>query len=95
MVYYGSLFHPLSRGSARLGFVSLRMLAALYALAPIFQFDGDREVMQRWMKISPDAIAIAGAVEVASSLSTGDLRESTGLTGYVNESRFSKIDSSL
>jgi hypothetical protein len=89
-VYYGSLFHPRSRREARPGFATLRMLAALYALSPILQFGGDRELLRRWVKISPEAVVIAEVLERAGSLSTGDLREGTGLTGKTNATRFSK-----
>ncbi len=89
-VYYGAVFHPVPAWEARPGFVSLRMLAALYALAPILQFGGDRALMRRWVKISAEAIAIADTLESAGSLSTRELRAGTGLTGKANAGRFSR-----
>lgn len=89
-VYYGAIFHPVPRWAARPGFISLRMLAPIYSLAPILQFGGDREMLRRYLHVSQEAIAIAEALDAAGSLSTGELRASTGLAGKANASRFSK-----
>jgi hypothetical protein len=90
LVYYGAFFHPAPRWAARPGFISLSMLAPLYSLAPILQFGGDREMLRKYMRLSPEAVAISEALETAGSLSTGELRASTGLTGKANASRFSR-----
>ncbi len=89
-VFYGAIFHPVGGWAARPGFVSLEMLAPLYSLAPILQFGGDKTLLRRYVKISLEAIAIAETLEREGSLSTGELRASTGLTGKANAGKFSR-----
>ena len=88
-VYYGAIYYP-AGWAARPGFVSLAMLAPLYSLAPILQFGGDRQTLRRYVKIGQEAIRITDALEREGPLSTGELRASTGLTGKINASKFSR-----
>jgi hypothetical protein len=89
-VYYGALFHPNPKWEARPGFVSLPMLAALYALAPISQLGGDRSLLPRWGHLSIEAQAITTALERDGALPTRELRSITGMEGKANATRFER-----
>jgi hypothetical protein len=89
-VYYGALFHPHPKWEARPGFVSLSMLTALYALAPISQLGGDRSLLPRWGHLSVEAQAITRALERDGALPTRELRPITGMDGKANATRFER-----
>jgi hypothetical protein len=89
-VYYGALFHPKPRWEARPGFVSLPMLTALYALAPISQLGGDRSLLPRWGHLSIEAQAITTALEHDGALPSRELRSVTQMAGKANATRFER-----
>lgn len=89
-VFYGAVYHPEPKWSARPGFISLAMLPAVYSMAPILQFGGDRAMLRRYARISQEAIAIADALDSEGPLPTRDLRKSAGLDGKSNGSRFNR-----
>jgi hypothetical protein len=89
-VFYGAVYHPEARWAARPGFISLSMLPALYSLAPILQFGGDRSLLHRYTGISQEAVNIADVLESEGPLPTRQLRKSTGMDGKANGTRFTR-----
>ena len=89
-VYYGQVYRFELRDTIRPGFVALRMLAAWYALSPVFQFGGDKSMLPRWAGMSREALILAEALEREGSLSTKSLRRVTGLEGKEHETVFNK-----
>lgn len=89
-VYYGTLYQFNPRDSVRPGFLSLPMLAALYSLAYISQFGGERDMLTRWAGVSREAVDLADVLERDGSLSTQSLRAATGLQGKDHAGLFHK-----
>lgn len=89
-VYYGTIFHFHQRDAIRPGFLALRVLTACYALSPVMQFGGEREMLPRWTGLSREALSLADALERSGSLPTPALRKATGLNGKEHATLFQK-----
>ncbi|MBE0699793.1 MAG: hypothetical protein IH586_22935 [Anaerolineaceae bacterium] len=89
-VYYGTIFRFNQRDSIRPGFLALPVLTACYALSPVLQFGGDRDLLPRWTGLSHEALRLADALERAGSLSTSAMRKATALDGKAHSTLFNK-----
>jgi hypothetical protein len=89
-VYYGTIFQFHQRDGVRPGFLALRVLTACYALSPVMQFGGERELLPRWTGLSREALGLANVLERDGSLSTSALRLATGLHGKAHNPLFNK-----